>query len=87
MNQMTQTFTKKEKELFKKNIRYLRIAYRLKQSELATALGDSIPQGYISVFESGKKEPSPFIISKYTKLFNLTEDELLRKDLSEITID
>lgn len=86
VEKLKQKLTEKQNSLFSKNSRYLREAYRLKQSELAEALGNNIPQGYISVFESGKKAPPADVVLKYLELFNLSEKELLETDLSTIEL-
>lgn len=66
------------------NLRALRSAYRLTQSELAHQLGLA-KQGYISNLESGRKAPSLELIVRVADLFGVSVDDLLSPEQPVVT--
>lgn len=84
---MSKKITKEEAVLFSKNIKYLRMAYRLKQSDVVTLFSGVLKQGNLSTLEANKRGPSSLVLSEYAKVFSLSEHELLEVDLSKETLD
>lgn len=84
---MSKNISTKEAVLFSKNIKYLRMAYRLKQSDVVGLFSGGLNQGTLSNLESNKRGPSLEVLSSYATLFSLSEHELLEVDLSKETLD
>lgn len=67
-----------------KNLELLRKKTGFKQAELAEKLG--VKANTISNYEKGVSQPDYLIVSKLMELFNVSSDQLLYSDLSEIDI-
>jgi len=65
-----------------KNIRYLRVANKFTQDDIATQLG--LKKGAISSYESGRSYPSVEGLIKLQSIFQVSFDDLILRDL-EIT--
>lgn len=61
--------------LFKNNLKELRLEKNLGQIELAKAIG--VSKGVISLWENGLREPNMHSLIILAKFFNITIDELV----------
>lgn len=65
---------------FGEKLRALRTRHGMTLRELAAALGYTA-HVYISLVETGKRQPSLVLVMRVAEVFNLTPDQLLRDDL------
>ena len=70
---------------FGEKLRALRMRHGMTLRELATALGYTA-HVYISLVETGKRQPSLGLVMRVAELFHVTPDQLLRDDL-DIDLD
>ncbi len=63
------------KNVFKDNLKELRLEKNLGQVELAKAL--DVSKGIISLWENGLREPNMYSLIKLAKFFDITIDELV----------
>ena len=63
------------KNIFKNNLKELRLEKDVGQVELAKAIG--VSKGVISLWENGLREPSMYSLIALAKYFNVTIDELV----------
>lgn len=60
---------------FKNNLKELRLENKMRQEELAKALG--VSKGVISLWENGVREPNMYSLILIAKYFNISIDELI----------
>lgn len=60
---------------FKNNLKELRLENKMRQEELAKALG--VSKGVISLWENGLREPNMYSLILIAKYFNISIDELI----------
>ncbi|CAN5538764.1 hypothetical protein BH23BAC1_BH23BAC1_26160 [soil metagenome] len=63
------------------NIKYLRKQYQLTQSQFAEKIG--IKRSLVGAYEEGRADPRLNNLLKISNIFNVSVDDLLRKDLSK----
>lgn len=63
------------------NIKYLRRIYKLSQTELGDQVGKS--KEVISTYERGKIQPSLEVVYEMSKIFSVSMEDMLSKDLDE----
>lgn len=68
--------------MFGQNLKYLREKHNLEQLELAEMLGRKSASS-ISEWEKGKYTPKIKVLNQLTKIFNVSIDDLMEKDLSK----
>ncbi|MBR1890088.1 MAG: helix-turn-helix transcriptional regulator [Clostridia bacterium] len=64
-----------ERNVFKENLKALRLERGLGQVELAKAIG--VSKGVISLWENGLREPNMYSLILIAKYFNVTIDYLV----------
>ncbi|EGQ4198033.1 helix-turn-helix transcriptional regulator, partial [Staphylococcus pseudintermedius] len=67
--------------MFSKNLKYLRKKYDMEQIDLAKKLGRKSASS-ISEWEKGKYTPKMKTLSELARLFNVSINDLMEKDLS-----
>ncbi len=70
---------------FAKNLRYLRSANKMSQTEFAKELG--LTRSAIGAYEEQRSEPKIDIIVSMANFFNITIDDFLKKDISIDGVD
>lgn len=69
--------------IINKNIKFLRKQKKMTQQEFADLLG--IKRSSLGAYEEGRANPNLEILDSLTQEFNITIDQLLKDDLSEMT--
>lgn len=74
-----------EKNYFADNLRVLRKAHKLTQTQIADKLGLSV--SLVSFWESGKREPVLDDVRKIANMFNVSIADLVGRDITQTYAD